>query len=70
MKQRTTPLGEMLTLYRAARQLSGRDLAPRIGISHATLNRIERGEVCDVPTFLKLVAWMQSAGSASEKGRE
>jgi transcriptional regulator with XRE-family HTH domain len=63
MIQRRTPLGEMLTLYRAAHGLTVRDLAPRMGISYPTLNRIERGEQCDVPTFLKLVAWMHEAGS-------
>jgi transcriptional regulator with XRE-family HTH domain len=59
MKSRPTPLGEMLTLYRASHGLSGRDLAPRIGVSHPTLNRIERGEQCDVPTFMKLATWLQ-----------
>lgn len=61
MRQKRTHIGEMLTLYRAAHGLSGRELAPQIGISHATLNRIERGEQCDVPTFLRLVAWLTSA---------
>jgi transcriptional regulator with XRE-family HTH domain len=58
-----TPLGEMLTLYRAAYGLSGRELAPLIGISNPTLNRIERGEQCDVQTFLRLLAWLQQRAS-------
>ena len=60
MITRRTPLGEMLTLYRAAHGLTVRELAPIVGISYPTLNRIERGEQCDVATFLKLVAWLQS----------
>ena len=58
MKARTTPLGEMLLLYRTVHRQTLRDLAPEIGIGHATLMRIETGKQCDVPTFLKLIAWL------------
>jgi transcriptional regulator with XRE-family HTH domain len=60
VKQRVTPLGEMLTLYRAVHRLTVRELAPVIGISYPTLSRIERGGVCDVPTLLKLFAWLSA----------
>lgn len=58
MKDRTSHFGEMLTLYRAARRLTVRDLAPQMGISIATLSRIERGQSMDADTMLKLWAWM------------
>lgn len=58
MKARTTPLGEMLTLYRTVHRQTLRELAPEIGIGHATLMRIECGRQCDVPTFLKLTEWL------------
>lgn len=51
-------LGRMLVLYRAATQQNVRQLAPEIGISIATLSRIERGALCDVPTWLKVTAWL------------
>lgn len=51
-------LGEMLALWRAARHLTLRALSPRIGISHATLMRIEQGKPTDVATFLKLWTWL------------
>lgn len=54
-----TPLGRMLRLYRANTEQSVRDLGPEIGISIATLSRIERGGECDLDTFLKLCMWMR-----------
>lgn len=53
-----TRLGEMLRLYRAVRGLSLRDVAPVIGIGHATLMRIEVGESFDVATCLKLWTYL------------
>ena len=53
-------LGEMLALWRAARHITLRALAPRIGISAPTLLRIEQGKPTDVATFLKLWTWLLS----------
>lgn len=53
-----THLGEMLTLYRAARRWTVRDVAPRIGISAATLSRIERGHAMDADTMLRIWRWL------------
>lgn len=53
-----THLGAMLALYRAARQWTVRDLAPKVGISIATLSRIERGHAMDAATLLKLWTFM------------
>lgn len=56
--RRHTRLGEMLRLYRTVGNRSLRDLAPQIGIGHATLMRIETGEAFDAATLLKLWTWM------------
>jgi DNA-binding XRE family transcriptional regulator len=53
-----THLGEMLALYRAARRWTVRDLAPKVGISPATLSRIERGHAMDAATLLRLWSWL------------
>lgn len=55
---RQTRLGEMFRLYRTVRALSLRDIAPEIGISHATLMRIETGQAFDADTLLKLWNWL------------
>lgn len=56
--KRQTRLGEMFRLYRTVRGRSLRELAPQIGISHATLMRIETGQSMDADTLMKLWAWM------------
>jgi transcriptional regulator with XRE-family HTH domain len=53
-----TRLGGMFWFYRTVRGLSLRDLAPQIGIGHATLMRIEQGQAFDADTLLKLWAWL------------
>lgn len=58
--QRQTRLGEMFRLYRTVRNVSLREVASQIGISHATLLRIEKGQTFDAQTLLKLWAWMLS----------
>lgn len=63
---RPTRFGEMLRLYRTVRQLSLRDVAPAIGIGHATLMRIETGEAFDADTLLKLWTWL--LGADKQKG--
>ena len=52
------PFGDLLRAYRFHRSLTVRDLAPEIGISIATLSRLERGHQPDGDTMLKLLAWM------------
>jgi len=48
----------MLALYRAANQWGVRDLAPKLGMSAATLSRIERGHAMDADTMLKVWRWL------------
>ena len=56
---RMTRLGELLRLYRATHGVVGvRALARDIGISSATLSRIERGKAFDLHTWNKLVHWL------------
>lgn len=54
-----TNLSEMLRIYRNVRGLSVRQLAPQIGISIATLSRLERGHEMDLATFEKLLTWFR-----------
>jgi hypothetical protein len=56
-----TRLGRMLRLLRAADQRDMRSLAAEIGISSATLCRLEAGRSCDVATWLRLQAWLLAA---------
>jgi transcriptional regulator with XRE-family HTH domain len=53
-----TRLGAMLRLYRTVRGKTLRQVAPQIGIGHATLLRIETGKAMDADTLLKLWAWL------------
>lgn len=53
-----TRLGEMLRLHRTIKGRTLRDVAPEIGIGHATLMRIEAGQSFDAPTLLKLWDWL------------
>lgn len=55
-----THLGGMLALYRAARHWTVRDVAPQIGISIATLSRIERGHAMDADTLIKVWQWLST----------
>ena len=64
MKKRRSRLGEMLRLYRTVRGESLRDVAPTIGLSSATLMRIETGQAMDADTLLKLWTWL--LGSVSD----
>jgi len=51
-------LGAMMRLARTVEQRGLRETAKAIGIGHATLMRIEHGEMFDVATWMKLQAWL------------
>jgi len=53
-----TRLGTMLRLYRASNRLGIRETAKSIGVSAATLSRVERGRGFDGATYTKLLVWM------------
>ena len=56
MQLKDLPL--LLEYERKKRKLSLRDVEDEIGISHATLSRIERGYAFDILTLEKIVAWL------------
>ena len=53
MSLERTRLGRLLVLYRATRNIGVRELGQEVGISAATLSRIERGHAMDADTLLK-----------------
>ena len=53
-----TNLGLILRKWRVVNEIGVRELAADVGISHATLSRIELGHQMDAQTFLRLMNWM------------
>jgi hypothetical protein len=53
-----TNLGDMLRCFMAMEQMTMRELAPQIGISHPTLFRVCKGYAMDANTLLKVLNWM------------
>ena len=51
-------IGELLRGYRMHKEMGTREMAEQLGISSATLNRIENGEAIDGKTMIKLIAWL------------
>lgn len=54
----STRIAKLLRLYRNVNDIGVRDLAPEIGISIATLSRVERGHQMDLATWLKIQDWL------------
>lgn len=57
-KLRRSRIGRLLVLYRATHSCGVRELGRQIGVSAATLSRIERGHAMDADTLLKIWAWL------------
>ena len=55
-------LGEVLKRYRQFRDLGVREMGKEIGLSAATMCRVERGHECDARTLLRIMNWMLSPG--------
>lgn len=51
-------ISECLKLYRGSRNITIRECAKEIGISSATLSRVENGKDCDMKSFSKLLNWL------------
>ncbi len=51
-------VGELLRLYRAFEGFGIRAFAAELGISPATLSRIENGENMDGKTLAKIINWL------------
>jgi len=52
------PLARMLRLYRTLSGISATAICAKIGVSRATLYRIESGQGMDHQTFLKILNWL------------
>ena len=55
---RRTRLSELIRLYRNIYEVSLRECGQEIGVSAATLMRIEQGRVMDHTTYLKVLVWL------------
>ena len=53
-------VGSILRAWREKHDLTVRHFAPMIGVSIATLSRLERGEQIDAATQLKLIMFLFS----------
>lgn len=51
-------LGEVLKKYRLIKELTLRELAGEIGVSAATLLRLESGKAPDSRTLLLIINWL------------
>jgi len=58
-------LRKALKLIRTVEGLSLRDLAKEIGVSSATLSRIERGLPCDMASFGRVFVWLLNTDGAA-----
>lgn len=56
-------IGKLIADYRYMNRISVRALSKSIGISHATLNRVEHGAPCDGDTMIRLIGWLFSPPS-------
>jgi DNA-binding XRE family transcriptional regulator len=55
-------LGRVIADYRWANRVGVRELAKEVGVSHATMSRIENGENCDAATLVKVLVWLFAEG--------
>lgn len=53
-----TRLGSLIKIWRATQGVNIRSLAVEIGLSAATLSRIERGHEMDARSFVKIMQWL------------
>jgi len=51
-------LGEMIDAYGWKHKKSLRTIAKEIGISPATMSRIQTGNDCDIKTLMLLINWI------------
>lgn len=51
-------IGKLLKLYRHVNEIEFRKFAKEVGVSPATLCRIESGKKCSMDVSLKLLLWL------------
>lgn len=62
-------IGELIRVWRVVNDLGARDVAKMLGVSAATVSRIERGETVDAKTMLKLICWLFQTTQPAFQGR-
>ena len=60
-------LGHVLADYRYAQRIGVRELAKEIGLSPATLNRIENESTCDAAALIKIMSWLFADGDSRKQ---
>ena len=50
-------VGKLIRLYRSVQEIGVREMAKEIGISSATLSRLENGKSLDQSNMLKVINW-------------
>jgi transcriptional regulator with XRE-family HTH domain len=60
-------LGKVLADHRYATRVGVREIADEIGISAATLSRIENGGECEARILIKILTWLFSEEKAPPK---
>jgi transcriptional regulator with XRE-family HTH domain len=55
---KTPRIGKLLKLWRATQEVEQHKLAAEIGMQPSTLCRLEAGKSVDMPTTIKVIAWM------------
>lgn len=61
-------LGVVLRAWRESRRMGIREAAKQIGISHATLSRIENGKPTDGQTLWRVLSWLIGPVGSSPQG--
>ncbi|MDE2104481.1 MAG: helix-turn-helix transcriptional regulator [Patescibacteria group bacterium] len=51
--------GERLRVALARRNISVRDAAKEIGISHATVSRTSAGKIPNIENYLRITVWLE-----------
>lgn len=51
-------LGELIRLYRSVNNINVRTMSKTIGVSPATLSRIENGKEMSADSLMKLMNWL------------
>lgn len=60
--------GALVAQRLEATRQSYREAAPAVGVSSATLNRVARGKMPDVPTYLAVRRWLALSPTVSQTG--
>jgi transcriptional regulator with XRE-family HTH domain len=62
-------LGTLIADWRYAHRIGIREAAKKIGISTATLNRVENNKPCNAETLIKIHAWLHAPAQDERRGK-